>query len=214
MSTIKQSRVMRIGVWIGMCFGALIGCDGFGPGGFTALPGDDAIDLAAVQPAQPVDHWEFRIGSPLGVFAVLGGAGTRSRVELDPVLRETFDAVTPTSGSYTRCLPASCYYYLAVLNGDSIWTVSTPEQLLAFLGALESVEEAALLAGFRGFDLGGTIEESAYRPVPDGWELRLVQLVESCDPVQLDRVLLRIAYSGEVTEVRREVWRREFGVCI
>ncbi|HEX9691826.1 MAG TPA: hypothetical protein VGA22_06995 [Gemmatimonadales bacterium] len=182
--------------------------------GLTPLPDEAELDLAVIALAEPVDYWEFRIGSPTAVWQVLGGAGTKTRDQLDSATLATFDSTIPPTGSSHRCLPGDCFFYVAAIRNDSIWSYSTPDELLTFLGPLGTIEEAALLVTFHDFDLGGDLDESGYRAAADGWELLVLKLVAYCDPIQTDRFLLHVSSSGVVTERSREVWRQSFGVCI
>jgi hypothetical protein len=43
------------------------------------------------------------------------------------------------------------------------------------------------------------------RPVADGYEVVVVELVKDCAPIQTDRVLLHVGKDGTVTELRRNV---------
>ncbi|HRH01212.1 MAG TPA: hypothetical protein PLR99_33475 [Polyangiaceae bacterium] len=77
------------------------------------------------------------------------------------------DTATPSrpQGSCTQT-------YLVYTRGDEVGTVSTAEAARAFLGAIDTPEEALFLAGFEGesFACGGPAP-AAYSAVADGFEL-------------------------------------------
>jgi len=95
-----------------------------------------------------------------------------------------------------------------------VW--QTAQALLTFLGTLDSVEEAALLTDAHGYywlednemNGGGFI-----RPIDDGYELKVLGLVSDCDPIQVNRYLLYLARSGELSERASEVWELMPGYC-
>ena len=57
-------------------------------------------------------------------------------------------------------------------------------------------------------------ETSAIREVAGGYDLAVLALVRTCDPIQYDRFLVHVSTSGELQVLKREVWERQPGYCI
>lgn len=185
-----------------------------GPTQGELIPQLGDMDFAAVSPAVSYDLWELRRWVGGVEDAVIGSGGTKARSEIQPGLLAVFDATTVPSGFGPGCLPGDCFYYFAALTGTEIETVRSAEEAADFLEAIESPEEAALVASSHGYHWGSERETSSVRPVDGAYELVVLQTVEFCDPVRVDRFRLRVAASGDLSVLASEVWRRDEGVCI
>ncbi len=89
----------------------------------------------------------------------------------------------------------------------------TPLALRAFLGPIDQPSEAALVAFAEDYSWRGTVETGGVRPVADGYELVVLELVAVCAPLQVDRVVIQVNAAGEIRRLRREVWEKS-NACI
>ena len=93
------------------------------------------------------------------------------------------------------------------------WT--TPERLSSSLAPLETEADAALLAKAHGYYwIGDDVETGAIRAATGGYELVVLRLVLTCDPVRVDRIRLQVVESGEPSVRDSEVWQENRGACI
>ena len=116
---------------------------------FSPLPAVENLDYSRVTPAQSHPYWELRYAFEGGAPTILGAGGTLTRDQLDPAQRAELDAARVPTGFALGCLPGHCYKYVAAVNG-SVSLYNTAPALAAFLGDIDSMEEAALMAHARG----------------------------------------------------------------
>lgn len=180
---------------------------------FEEIPPLAQLEFSTVQPAGPYDYWELRESIPSSTHTTIASGGTLRRDDIAPDLRITFDATTAVAGFGPFCPPGDCFRYFTTLLGDTVTTWADAQQVAALLGTINNTVEAALLALAHGYHWGPTKEQGAIRPVADGYELVVLKTLSPCSPVRIDRFLLRIAGSGQITILRSEVWRTEPG-CI
>jgi hypothetical protein len=108
-------------------------------------------------------------------------------------------------------------YFISTTRGDMVQRWSTRGELLAFLGPIDSPEDALLLAHFNGYHLGhdpnGGCDTAAVRKVDDGYEVYATKLTDWCDPITTTRYLLKVSTSGEVTELRSAIATQDPNSC-
>lgn len=183
---------------------------------FTELPRLEDLDAAGeVMPAGETTYWELR-RSLGGTDMVLLSAGEACAEASDPAACESeLAAMTSNTGFHISCLPAGCHHYIAVNRGDDIELVTTREELVSFLGTIDSTTEAALLAFADGYAWeADDPTANGARAVDDGYELLVSELVSDCAPIQTDRVQLQISTEGDVEVVRRNVYSVLCNACI
>ena len=182
---------------------------------FDALPDVSALDFSTVAPAQEWTYWELRMswGTPEDRI-VLGAGGALSEAELPPEIRLELEDVHLPSGFAGGCLPSWCFKYIVAVDGaGQVVTISTTEELRAFLGSTDSLAEAVLLLDSHGFHWSDDRQGIRMRN-DEGWEAVVLEWVRACDPVQTDRVLVTVGRDGSVRVVAREIWQRLDGACI
>lgn len=142
-------------------------------------------------PYKPVPYWECRLQFSFD-YAVLGSGGTQP----DPFFR--FHKVRTPRGVLSGCLPASCVEYVVVhdQNSNQLW--DTEDGLRQFLGPINNIHEAMLLARLSGFSLEqmGTMP-STYVQDSSGYILLLSRLIKDC-PRTLHRFQVQISKEGEM----------------
>ena len=93
--------------------------------------------------------------------------------------------------------------------------LNTPEQLLTFLGTIDSASEAILWSNVNGYSHSSSSKETgAIQKVDDHFELLVSELVSGCLPYQTDQVHLRIDPDGKITELDRAVYSYAKNSCI
>jgi rubrerythrin len=109
-----------------------------------------------------------------------------------------------------------CTYFVVTTQGDVVKRYATREELLEFLGEIDSPQDAFLLLDFDGYTVqcpGGAsflddpaenMRTSTATETTDGYEVSLLKLVSDC-PFQYARVKLSVTRSGVVTELEREL---------
>jgi hypothetical protein len=105
--------------------------------------------------------------------------------------------------------------HLTTTSGDVVETFADQEELMRFLGTVDTAQEALLVALFdrKTIQCGDSALGSARR-VADGYEVIVTQVTASCDPLEYSRFLLHVSADGIVTQLRSEVYESSSGVCI
>lgn len=195
-------------------------CDASGPdplvdfAEFAALPPLEQLAGSAVEPAVATDLWELRRSDFGEIQEVLLTGGDAGRDGVDPAVLEAFDALSPRIGFGILCLPGDCFYFLASVRGETVEAWTTAEEVRAFLGTIESPEEAALVAVAEGYFWQDELESGAIRERDGAWDLVVLRMVSSCDPIRTDQFLLRVSPDGELAVRDSRVWARAEGACI
>jgi len=214
-------RLIRSAGAFVLAVGLVASCEPAGPeiddGGLDSIPSLETLDYARVQPATDWQYWELRHGFPGSSAGVdiIGSGGPMPRTSLPPSVIADLDSAEPLQGFAPSCLPAYCFDYVAATDGLGVTVFSTVEGLRQFLGTVDNATEATLLVHGLGFYWLPSHAGIGYRAAADGgWEFIVLELVRTCAPVQTDRVVLRVEPTAQTTEIDREVWQREEGVCI
>ena len=128
---------------------------------------------------------------------------------------ESFNAIETMFGFAGGCLPSYCFLYIKLQEEGTNAILNTPEQLLTFLGTIDSASEAILWANVNGYSHSSSSKETgAIRKVDDHFELLVSELVSGCLPYQTDQVHLRIDSDGKITELGRAVYSYAKNSCI
>jgi hypothetical protein len=104
--------------------------------------------------------------------------------------------------------------HITTTNGDTVATFTSDQELLEFLGTVDTPHEALLVALFDGkAPMCGDPTLGSAREVTDGYEVVVTQITNDC-PIEYSRFLLHVATDGTVTSLRSEVYDPDTGVCI
>jgi hypothetical protein len=186
---------------------------------FTSLVELEALDVADdVMLAEAATYWELRRTAPGNdIYAVVLSAGDKCADADDTdVCSQEFDDLTSDSGFGPSCPPGQCIQYVAVNRGDTNQVLASHEELVTFLGNIDTPTEAALLAYAHGYGWDASEPEGAagaVRATADGYELLVTELVSDCLPIVTDRVQLTVSTEGAVEVVRRQVYAASCGAC-
>lgn len=173
---------------------------------FDALPVLENLDYGAVTTAEEYDYWVFRRAFEGSVGTPIAAVG--SRESLPPEVQDELDATVTEEGFGPGCPPGTCHQYIASVSGTSVRVWASVQDLVEFLGEVDTPEDAALLVHAHGYYWAGEKESGAVRAVTGGYELIALRLVNLCAPVQVDRYLLRVNLSGDLSIQATEVWSR------
>jgi hypothetical protein len=104
--------------------------------------------------------------------------------------------------------PLACQHFLLTTAGDHV-EVTSPEELVQFLGPIDTPQEA-LLRVFQGTFMGYSItcdrpDNTSVRAVSDGYQVVATRMSSDCNPVTHSRNLLHVAADGSVTQLRSQV---------
>jgi hypothetical protein len=215
--------------------GLVAGCRDVGPGieddpNFVPVrcEGGQARWLEDLSPEPPVDFlglatqsfqtsrmYTERVGEPCRTASDVG----RCQTTLSLLPGADFSA--PTRPSFTVGSYAD-HVDIAVLHatrGDDAFSVTSVEELRAFLGEVNTAGEAALLVQASGYNV--TCEEGGARPSADGFQVQAFRYF-GCGG--RDRFLIAVSSAGAIERLSRvrlseaerncEVGRRPPGLCL
>ena len=179
----------------------------------TRVPGSDPVVLTGDQviPAEPATYWELRTYGEFSTApTILISAGEKCAAATDPdACRVTFDALEPSMEGFGQNDGPDHYHsHLIVNRGDTTVFLSTRDELVAFLGDVDTPMEAALVTFADGLSVSNA------RAVAGGHEVLASEITAWCKPVITQRVLVLVSADGKAEELRRQNAHVECNVCI
>ena len=103
---------------------------------------------AHIQPDTTPDFWEIRIAGDNG-YQTIGMGGSKAFSELPAATAEAVQSLELMEGAPIFCGDGprfACYVYIISVTGDAIEVVSNADELVHFLGTIDTPSEAALVA--------------------------------------------------------------------
>jgi len=182
---------------------------------FKTLPQFENLDWSQIKPAEAVTYWELRRALPGDAYTVIGAMGDKCGAADDKArCISEFDALRTAPPNGFGCIPGFCFEYLVSNSGNENKIWDSIDALKAFLGPVDSEEEAALLVNANGFSWRPDNKEAgAIRQAGEEYELIALKVVRSCTPVQTDRFLIRIDRGGALRVLLEEVFTRIDNGC-
>ena len=199
---------------------ALAGC---GPDttGYTPLACDNfQISVRGLQPPVIPDVIELRMvnnrqfdadSAPVKVNSEGAACATATDVN---ACQTNFTALSPMSGFAAACLQICQDYHLATTRGDEVKAVSSLEALKAFLGPIDTPQEALFIAFANGYNLScETPDRGSAKSVGTGWEVIGTKGIACGAGTAVTRHFLNVSREGELTETRAEIIERGASNC-
>jgi rubrerythrin len=191
--------------------------------GYEPLACDEGrLSLRGMQLAQPVDGVQLRSFS---CFApeqprrdqVLSTLGTPCSGAADAAAcQRELEALAPMSAFRMTGTDMCHEEYLASTRGDVVEAHTRPFTVLALLGAVDTPQEAGLMARFADYRLAcGSVEHGGVKALPGGgWSVIGTRGFACGAGTALTRHFLHVSAGGEVTEERSEVLQRGSPGCV
>ena len=133
----------------------------------------------------------------------------------DPDCLTTFNNLQADAGFIGGCLPSYCFYYIKYQTQEENLIVASKEDLLNFLGEIDSPDEALLVARANAYYWAVNDKNSgAVKETQDGFELIVMQTVSYCLPFQTNRFHLKVDREGNVTIVSEEIAEVDENACV
>jgi len=163
-----------------------------------------------IDPTLALDYWELTLleGYSNEMESVFS-EGNKCANSTDSLLCTTqLDSLREESGFRNACAPGYCFYYLKYQSGDSIQSVHENNELVNFLGEINTPSESVLLAFLNDYSYQtnnktlGAIKETA-----NGYELILTKRVNDC-PVQVNRFHLKVEKAGTISIINEEIYSK------
>ena len=192
--------------------------------GFDAMHCEASMwdPMPGVMPATEHDYAALRTGSfeaPMQPPTTLSDTGTRCAGADDMDVCSAAIDIIPVEREASGCGQAGCTtFWVSTSDGDDVKQWASREDLLAFLGEIDSPEDALLVVALEGYELGHALMAdpcgaAAVREVDDGFEVFGHKMTESCAPIRMTRYLLHVSLQGEVT-VLGEATGSEDSACV
>jgi hypothetical protein len=127
--------------------------------------------------------------------------------------------IIPVEREPSQCGQAGCTaHWISTSDGDTVEQWASREDMLSFLGEIDSPEEALLVVTLEGYGLGHALMSdpcagAAVREVDDGYEVFGHKMTMDCAPIQMTRYLLHVARNGAVTVIAEAVGSEQ-GACV
>jgi len=197
-------------------------CAGINTGGFepVACRDDGGTQyLSGLQPAAAADYLELREPSRPegGEPRTLESFGARCARATD---RAACEAKIAAATSPRGFMPGECVQIcqestLIVNAGDTVTVLSSKKDVRAWLGPIDTPEEAVLLVALENYNVGcGDDEYGGVRRKGNGYEVLATRYTSDCAPIEKTLFVLRVDADGNVREVKSEVIESMPNACI
>jgi hypothetical protein len=179
---------------------------------FDKLQSFHRTDYSSLSPESIYDYWEYRrnyITSEPEV--IIASGGELDFEELTSMQQQNFKLMTTPRGFGNICLPNFCLSYLVSIGdgNNQIWT--SAEDILEFLGALDSREDLALYLWASDFHSGLKKATGAIKIKNDGYEVVLMSSNWGCFTQK--RFWLDVSSNGDVRVLAVEQWEPDQIIC-
>lgn len=126
-----------------------------------------------------------------------------------------FNNLQADAGFISGCLPDYCFSFIKYLQEGDSFLVTSKEDLLNFLGEIDSPGEALLVARANAYYWAvNDKNSSAIKETQDGFELIVMQTVSYCLPFQTNRFHLKVDREGNITIVSEEIAEIDENACV
>lgn len=172
------------------------------------------LSIGGLSPTKPVDYTELRVQSPRidDQPRALNSSGTRCATASDKAACEAaIGALVTQSGFLEACFQICSRYSLVTSSADTITPIDSQAALKAFLGPIDTPQEALLIAFAEGYSISCQDKQrGAVKRVGDGFEVIGTKGYACGVGTSVKQYLLGISATGEVSrtsEVVLEVGR-------
>ena len=107
------------------------------------------------------------------------------------------------SGFFTGCHPGWCTDYIVTIKNNYVHYILQENEVITFLGKIDNLEEALLVAKLKGYQIDMYKNTNSYRITDKGYEMRLMKFTEH--PLQKEAVHIIVNKNGDI-------WAKSLGV--
>lgn len=176
-----------------------------------------SLAISDLKPATAVDYVELRRIFMAGstTESLLSTFGTKCANASSPSGCESaLTALKEQNGYARQCLQICSSYYLALQKADAVSSVTTAEALKAFLGTIDTAQEAVLLASGQPINFAcGDKSKGAVRKTETGWEVIGYDGHGCGEGNDVTQHVLAIGNDGSVTELSTSILERGTPGC-
>ena len=190
--------------------------------GYTPLACDNfQISVKGLQPSVIPDVVELRMvtnrqfeadtAAPVTVNSDGTACSTATNVN---ACQTNFTALSPMSGFAAACLQICQDYHLATTRGDEVKAIASLEELKAFLGPIDTPQEALFIAFANGYNLScDQADRGSAKSVGTGWEVIGTKGIACGAGSAVTRHFLTVTREAELSETRAEIIERGAPNC-
>lgn len=184
---------------------------------FSQMPTIKELDYKQIQPNQTYDYWELRQAETGKALEILGSGGNKTKAQLSSSVKTTLDSTTTDTGFNIGCQGQGgfCFKYLVTVRDGQVQVLNNATTITNFLGTIDSLPEAALLASSHGYVWdGNSVATGSYIENGGVYTLIVLRLVNLCLPVQLDRFQISINKNADISVITSSGWESFANNCI
>lgn len=120
--------------------------------------------------------------------------------ETEKCLTQFNNLSSTKNGFRIGCLPIFCFDYIKYQRDENSYIITNKEEVLDFLGQINSTSDAILLAIANGYSFNiANKKEGAIKKTEDGYELIMLKNISYCAPFQINWYHLKITANGLIT---------------
>jgi hypothetical protein len=200
---------------------ALAGCAPDTTGYTPAECADSQLSVHGLQPSVIPDVVALRLVSgrnfdpqPANPVTINSEGTACATAGNQSVCLEAFSALAPMSGFAASCFQICQDYHLATTRGDEVKAVASLDELKAFLGPIDTAQEAIFIAFANGYNITcGQADRGSAKAVGTGWEVIGTKGIACGAGTAVTRHFLSVSREGDLTETRAEIIERGADNC-
>lgn len=177
----------------------------------AACVNDQRNVLLGLKPRLPFTFAEVKQRFGRGTARAILAAGEPCAQAPDPENCHAALRTTAGDGFGSSCHPMHCDYYVSVTSDRGVEQLTTPESVAAFLGDIDTPDEALLVLFAHGH-WALACDGKAPRKIGSSWQVSLNEMVSECPVTTADHVL-NVSRSGEVKLVATSNLKKS-GACV
>lgn len=185
----------------------LISCekDGSDYGVFTPISVEDVYN--DLSPASDYNYYEIRnyYCHDVTSYTVVAALGINTSIGTND---EKNEGIVYTNTDL--CM----FNNIMSVKDDQVTFWTTYDQILEFLGTIDTEGEALFIAHLNGYEFFYNDEKNGIRKVNGSYQVSASKLVSACTPVETDKFLLQIDSSGKISVLDQQVIERNANACI
>lgn len=139
-----------------------------------------------IQPDSTIEYWEFRQRGFYDSCIIICSGGDYTKAFKTSEVKETW-------GFYAS---QGVYYYLVFVKNDSVFTCTSRNGLLNFMGKIDNIYEALYIINKNGFYAHPYDKKvGLYKLTNDGYNILGIKTISDC-PINQDRYFLKVSFDG------------------
>jgi len=174
--------------------------------------------FTSLNPSLDFDFFELRsiyLGDTSFFTEFTQGIACENAENLETCLLELENLEPEDEGIPSYCVQICITSYVVAQHEGRNLLFDTTDEVIEFLGPIDTFDEALLLVKLNGYNLGyNDINRGAYKEVENGYEIIATRITATCAPIITTQYKILVDINGTLKVVEEAELNREEDICI